>query len=251
MSYIPRLTQPDSGSPFYTMKSYGGYNSQIAGSPQPWSGSVLANCTGYVHGRWMEIGNTSTEYNLSNGNASTYWAHADQYERGQTPKLGALMVWSGGFAAYGYPGHVAIVEAIDSAGNVTASESNYGGPVFDTATYTKASNYVNWSALTFLGFIYHPNVDVEPLYNLTVINGTANKYSGKQGEKATVTATIPAGYKFWNWKISGAGTLSSLTISPATFTFGKGDATVSADFRKLPKKSSILLYTAPPVYRKQ
>ena len=49
MAFTERLTMPQSGDPNYTRTAYGGYNSQIDGSPQPWTGSVLANCTGYVH----------------------------------------------------------------------------------------------------------------------------------------------------------------------------------------------------------
>ena len=159
MTYKPRLTQPESGNKLWTQVAYGGYNRQIIGSPTAWNGSVLANCTGYVHGRWMEIGNTTTEYSISSGNASTYYNYGDSYTRGSTPKLGAIVCYSGG---YGGAGHVAIVEEIKSNGDLLVSQSNYGGTIFETQLVTKSSGYVPWGALTFQGFIYHPNVDPTP-----------------------------------------------------------------------------------------
>ena len=75
MAFTERLTMPQSGDPAYTRTAYGGYNSQIDGSPQPCTGSVLANCTGYVHGRWIEIAShTADDFGISNGNANTYLA---------------------------------------------------------------------------------------------------------------------------------------------------------------------------------
>ena len=117
MAFTERLTMPQSGDPAYTRTAYGGYNSQIDGSPQPWTGSVLANCTGYVHGRWIEIaGHTADDFGISNGNANTYWGHSDRYTRSQSPALGAIVCYGGTY------GHVAIVERVNADGSILVSQ---------------------------------------------------------------------------------------------------------------------------------
>lgn len=165
MTYTPRTTRPANGDKRWTKYApkdgYYGYNNQIYGSPSAWAGSVLANCTGYVHGRWMELGNTTTEYNLSNGHAKTYWGHDDGYARGQTPQLGAVLCMGGGSA-----GHVAIVEEILDNGDIMCSESNYDSSIFEYVRRYKNLGYRRSSSSMsiggFQGFIYHPNISPEP-----------------------------------------------------------------------------------------
>lgn len=136
--------------------TYGGYNTCILGYPSYATGSVLANCTGYVHGRWMELLN-ATSVTLYGGNASGYWNYASgRYDRGQTPRLGAIACWSGGSDS---SGHVAIVEAVASDGHswFRTSNSAYGGSTF-YMQYLYESNDYTWSNYTFQGFIYLPMV---------------------------------------------------------------------------------------------
>lgn len=232
MAYTPRFTQPESGNPFWTGTAYGGYNRQIIpatyGSLSAWYGSVLANCTGYVHGRWMELGGVTSEvYGISNGNASTYFSYGDGYERGQTPRLGAIACYSGGL--YGGAGHVAIVEQVNADGSCVVSQSNYGISIFEVVTLP-ANGYNPWTAqgLVFNGFIYHPSIHDDPTYNIRVINGTPSKTSGKKGDTATITYTPRTGYTFVKWTISGGGSLSSYTSRSTTYTFGDSDATITA-----------------------
>lgn len=160
MSYTPRKTRPANGDKRWTQTPHG-YNAQIIGSPTAWAYSVLANCTGYVHGRWMELGNTNTEYNLSNGHAKSYWGHADGYERGQEPRLGAVLCMGGGSN-----GHVAIVEEILDNGDIMCSESNWGAAVFEYVRRYKSLGYRRSSSSAsiggFQGFIYHPGISPEP-----------------------------------------------------------------------------------------
>lgn len=152
MAFTERLTMPQSGDPAYTRTAYGGYNSQIDGNPQPWTGSVLANCTGYVHGRWIEIaGHTADDFGISNGNANTYWSYGDGYTRSSTPAVGAIVCYGGQF------GHVAIVERVNSDGSILVSQSNYGGTVFETLTLRPPS-YAQYG-VTFQGFILNPYAD--------------------------------------------------------------------------------------------
>ena len=243
MAYEPRTTRPNDGNPYWTKTTYGGYNTQILGSPSGWSGSVLANCTGYVHGRWMELGNTSSEYDLSSGNANTYYGHADGYERGQAPRLGAILCLGGG----GY-GHVAIVEEIFDNGDIMVSESNYGRAVFEYVRRYKADGYkrAGGSVGGFQGFIYHPNITPsEPTYTLTVRNGKADVYIADAGTVTNIYADMPqGGLVFYKWLQSTTnGTIENPNIMNTRFTFGNGDNTLTAIFRKAPHIK--MVYLAP------
>lgn len=246
MSYTPRTSAPSSGDPRWTKIGYGGYNAQILGSPRAWSGSVLANCTGYVHGRWMELGGVTSEYDLSNGNANTYWGHADGYERGQEPRLGAVLCLGGG----GY-GHVAIVEEIFDNGDIMVSESNYGRAVFEYVRRYKSTGYKRrgGSVGGFQGFIYHPNIapptPPEPTYTLTVVNGTATSYTGRNGDRVVIDANIPSGYTFNRWLINGSGSIDYIEQSHTTFQFGEGNCTITATFKKKTKPLKLMYYVSP------
>lgn len=242
MSYTPRTSAPSSGDPYWTKTTYGGYNEQILGNPvnRPWSGSVLPNCTGYVHGRFMELANQPYDYDpsiLPWGNASTYYANSS-LEKGQDPRLGACMVWGRG------AGHVCIVEEIIDNDTVVTSESDYGdeqhgGTVFETRTRHRQWNWGWYSGYTrpFLGFLYHPNIaPVEPTYTLTVVNGSASSYSGKNGDTVTITANQPqGGLVFYKWVQSTTnGTIANPNIMNTSFTFGNGDNTIKAIYKKVP-----------------
>lgn len=247
MSYTPRTSAPGSGDPYWTKTTYGGYNQQILGSPSAWSGSVLANCTGYVHGRWMELGGATSEYNLSNGNANTYWGHADGYERGQEPRLGAVLCLGGG--SYG---HVAIVEEIFDNGDIMVSESNYGRAVFEYVRRYKSTGYKRSGGTVggFQGFIYHPNISpptppAPPKYGLTVVNGRADLYVEEAGTVTNIYADIPEGYAFNRWEINGAGSIDNILKPVTKFKFGTGDCTITATFKK--KTALKLMYYISPI----
>lgn len=247
MTYTPRTTRPENGDPRWTQKPQG-YNAQILGSPTAWSGSVLANCTGYVHGRWMELGNTTSEYNLSNGHAMSYWGHADGYERGQEPRLGAVLCLGGG----GH-GHVAIVEEIFDNGDIMVSESNYGRAVFEYVRRYKADGYKRAGGTVggFQGFIYHPNISPPtpptPTYTLTVINGTADIYTAEAGTITNIHANQPSGgMKFDRWVASTSnGSIANPNIMNTTFTFGSGNNTLTAQYKK--RDSLKLMYYISPI----
>jgi len=247
MTYTPRTTTPSSGDKRWTVPSYGGYNNCIIGSPTAWGGSVLANCTGYVHGRWMELGNTNTDYNLSLGNAKEYWGHNDGYARGQEPQLGAILCMSGANIGSSNAGHVAIVEEIFGNGDIMVSESNYGSEIFGYRRRYKATGYrrQGGSVGGFQGFIYHPNINpptpVEPTYTLTVKGGTASSTTGKSGDRVVITADVPTGYRFIKWVISGKGSVDYENQAHTTFTFGDGDCTLTAIIAKMSSSSKLKL----------
>ena len=243
MAFTERLTIPESGDPAYTRTAYGGYNRQIDGSPQPWTGSVLANCTGYVHGRWIEIaGHTADDFGISNGNANTYWSYGDRYTRSQTPSLGAIVCYDGTY------GHVAIVERVNSDGSILVSQSNYGGTVFETVTLRPPS-YAQYG-VTFQGFILNPYVVTDPDYTLTVINGTPTSVTNKAGYRFVITANDKHDYDFYQWVLSGSGSVDYPNQKQTTATIGNGNGTITATYRKKQSHTKWLYYINPLILRK-
>lgn len=252
MSYTPRTSAPSSGDPYWTKTTYGGYNEQILGNSvnRPWTGSVLPNCTGYVHGRWMELANQPYDFDpsiLPWGNASTYYGNSSA-EKGQDPRLGACMVWGVG------AGHVAIVEEIIDNDTVLTSESDWGsssagGTVFVTRTRHRGWNWGYYSGYSraFLGFLYHPNIapPAPPKYGLTVINGKADLYVEQAGTVTNIYADIPEGYVFNRWEINGAGSIDNILQPIAVFQFGEGNCTITATFKKKTKPLKLMYYVSP------
>lgn len=152
--FIPRLSTPSKSDKNWIHYTFGGYNycMHIKG------GSCLPNCVGYAWGRWREL--LGSFHRLSRANAEDWWANKDGYERGQTPKVGAVTCWAKGKPGNGSDGagHVSIVEKVISDTQIVTSESGYGSnTLFWTKTRHKGNG--NWgagSAYTFQGFIYPP-----------------------------------------------------------------------------------------------
>jgi surface antigen len=160
MAFKPRTTKPEAGNKYYITKANGGYSGAIQGKPKDPDCDVLSNCVGYAYGRFNEIGGYGYCKYLSPVNAENFIQYAGGLEVGQTPKLGACMVWKRGATLSNSDGagHVAIVEKIVSNTQVVTSESGYGSSTpFWTKTRKKGNG--NWGAgsgYTFLGFIYNP-----------------------------------------------------------------------------------------------
>lgn len=175
--YNPRLVAPAYGDLHWVQVASGGYNRCIYGSLGPIE--VIPNCTGYVHGRWMELGNTTQEYNLSFGNAGSYYNHVDEYARGQEPMLGAIICFAGN--------HVAIVEEIAEDGSyIVCSESDWGGARFSVRTRYRANNWsIPGYTGGFQGFIYHPDIAFKK--RKLVLLGTRKKRGAKHVIKINST----------------------------------------------------------------
>lgn len=192
ITFVPRLAAPnpdDEEYLYWTHTDASGYNEcvKVTGN------SVLPNCVGYAWGRFYEILNSKPA--LSKGNAELWYQNSDGYERGDTPKLGAVICWRHGSIgndssiAGEDAGHVAIVEEI-SDDVITISESAYGGfkdgSQFKTRQLKKgtSTDKESWwfyaNNYYFQGFIYNPAV--------TSTSGTASQ-SGGQITKADVTSS--------------------------------------------------------------
>lgn len=154
-AYVPRLTAPSKSNKYYKRTTDGGVNK----CKYP-----LPNCVFYAWGRFFEL--TGETPKLSRGDAENWWDNtSDGYERGKTPKLGAVICWRKGEAFNGNDGygHVAIVEEIKANGDIVTSESVYGGERFRTRAYTKESGY-SFYKHTFQGFIYPPIEFTDKVY---------------------------------------------------------------------------------------
>lgn len=160
--YKPRLT--DEG-----IKTSKYYN-------RPYSTGDMPNCTTYSLFRCCENLDRQCAQNLGGSRISNpcfpydgyrdacNWYKDWQWEKGQTPKLGAVCCWSGTYKSNGKScaGHVAIVEQIYEDGSFLTSNSNYGGTFFYTmkipADKTLSSSKYNFK---FEGFCYIPLETIE------------------------------------------------------------------------------------------
>lgn len=189
MAFQPRTTCPSSTDKCWISTGYGGYNKCILGKPSYGRGSVLANCVGYVWGRFLEIMRQAdpsiTTCDLPTCNAGDFIARNNKYDAGNVAKVGAIAVFA--------PNHVAVVEKIDSNGVCTLSESGWGGPTFhygNTISKAKGYNDHDWGKYTIKGFIYNPYGGAAGQDIATVFVNEALKHVGEHASD-------------WTWRTYG------------------------------------------------
>lgn len=161
--FKPRFTKPEAGNRFYIRKASGGWSPAIKGSPTDPDCDVLHNCVGYAHSRFHEIAENEKMNLFDAVNAENIFANAKQHglKTGDTPQLGALIVWQKGETLSGSDGagHVAVVEQINPDGSIVTSESGYNAKnAFWTTARVKGTDG-NWGekgGYKFLGFVYQP-----------------------------------------------------------------------------------------------
>ena len=206
-TFTPRLSAPASTNKYYYNSDYNVFQKYGYGLP---------NCTAYAYGRAYEI--LGKEPKLSWNGAGQWYDYNRSngyYKYGSTPKVGAIACW-----CYSGGGHVAVVEKIDSNGNMTLSNSEWGGRTFYLTYANKNdSNPGGNSWWTFQGYIYLiDSADVvEPapvsyktgIYKV-VVDSTLNMRSGagtsygyvtsvSNGAKLTVTKVQSAGGYTWGY----------------------------------------------------
>ena len=169
-NFTPRLTAPSASDPLWIQVGSGGYNQCIYGSDG--APSVLPNCTGYVHGRCMEIAGVTTDnLGLSFGNAVTYYYQSSaDWVLDSEPSLGAVGVyetlpWLSADAPH--PGHVLVVEEIIDNDTITVSQSDYGGPRFSVFTLRREWGWTPYQTagawgVSFITFLRNPYVTPGP-----------------------------------------------------------------------------------------
>lgn len=198
-AFKPRMTKPEKGNPYYNTKAKGGYSYAIKGKPTDPGCDVLSNCVGYAYGRFNEIGQWGSCKYLVPTNAELFIKYKGDLEVGQTPKLGACMVWQKGTqSGSDGAGHVAIVEKIVSDTEVVTSESAWEGYDFQIANRKKGEDG-NWGqAYQFLGFIYNPaecckdvpKSDADVIYRVQV-----GAYSSKENAEKMAARLQADGYQ--------------------------------------------------------
>ena len=163
--FVPRLTIPEKGNPYYNRIQNGGYGTSIPGYPLQAGLTCLSNCVGHAAARFNEIGGYGKwKYLNYPPNAEDFIdaARAQGLQISQTPSLGAIIVWAKGKThnSSDGAGHVAVVEKINSDGSIITSESGYNcsNPFWTTKRYNTNGNWGNGSAYKFIGFIVNPAV---------------------------------------------------------------------------------------------
>lgn len=206
--YIQRTSAPTKDDLNYIHWEKGGFNYCIRIS----GNSCLPNCVGYAWGRWREL--LGKYHKLARTNAENWWGNtADGYERGQTPKLGAVICWRKGVAGNSSDGagHVAIVEHINADGSILISQSAYGGARFTTKTLQPPYNF--GSGYVLQGFIYTP-VD----------------FTGKTVEE--IAREVVAG-------VHGNGTQRKKAIEALGYNYAEVQAEVNRILGAMPVSSSL------------
>lgn len=162
--FTPRTIRPEAGNKYYIRRASGGYSTAIIGKPADPDCDVLANCVGYAVGRFHEIAQRPAFDLIAPVNAENLYANAQArgLRTGDTPELGALIIWAKGKAGNSADGagHVAVIERIAADGTITTSESEYGGRAFVVRTYKPPYAYA--AGYKLLGFVYQPSANPFP-----------------------------------------------------------------------------------------
>lgn len=246
-----RYTCPDQSNPYYRTFAGNGYNACIAINGY----FVLANCTGYAYGRFMECAGVHA-CNLSTGNAQNWYTAADGYKRSQKPEIGAVMCWGNGSQKYG---HVAIVEEVFVDGSVTASMSNWSEdgslPMFERRLYKPP--YLSPTGLPFQGFILNPYLkrcDIK--FGSSDIEISGHSYSLYRQEIGLEPVVLSAGLnevdpiqlldsdRYTYAKATGANyyQMRSDQSDPYGTTYGGESAPLNGVFTEVPNQNSTLFY---------
>ncbi len=148
-TFVPRLSAPSRNDGNYYSDKNPFYAAKNEKGERP---LMMPNCTAYTYGRLMEITGKTFE-GLIGGDARTWFGKAEAagYETGTVPKLGAVCCFG---VTDGGAGHISVVEEIKDNGDITTSNSAYGGSEFFLKTLTKASGYNYAPTRPFKGFIY-------------------------------------------------------------------------------------------------
>ncbi|MDE7266802.1 MAG: RICIN domain-containing protein [Lachnospiraceae bacterium] len=139
--FVPRTTDPGNNA-YYT-------------NGNPYVGPC--NCTYYAWGRAHELlGYKPPFFGITGQNAKSWWDQPGGFEKGSTPRLGAIMCW--GASSDNAYGHVAVVEAIGN-GTISFSEASYDPSyAFVYKENISTSTLSNIYRGTFQGYIYLPGI---------------------------------------------------------------------------------------------
>jgi surface antigen len=166
------------------------------------------NCTNYAAFRMVRSGLPNLRPWSGSGNASN-WGHAEAALTNSVPAVGAVAWWDAYVRPAGSAGHVAYVEQVISADEITVSQDSWGGD-FSWARITRSGG--SWPS----GFIHFHDVQLS--------NITAPTVSGTIKVGATLTASTGSWFPAepllaYQWKVDGLpianATTATLKLGPA------------------------------------
>ena len=148
-TFSPRLSAPSESNKYYLKRGKGGYNPCILISGK----SCIPNCVGYGYGRAYEV--LGKDPKLCVNNASDWYDHKDSWKRVKVSELqaGDIICWDDGLY-----GHIGFVEMGTKKGQLTISQSAYGGRRF---YITKMKYPYNFGAYKCVGGIRIVNTTAE------------------------------------------------------------------------------------------
>lgn len=223
MAFHPRLTDRGmDGSPWW----YSDQNIFYM------AGYGLPNCTCYCYGRYAEVRDAFAS--LPTHDAKDWYGEATAFERGQTPRLGAVICF--GSVSGERSGHVAIVEEIiDGGDEIVTSNSAYNGTYFYTEHLFLSNNYVPSDSPDYLfqGFIYNDAAGTMPISDHVIAALCGNFFVESQvnpGAWEDWTApsypewsSLNKGYGLGQWTNTGSDTRGRL-FQLHTYVTSKGYA---------------------------
>jgi RHS repeat-associated protein len=142
----------------------------------------------------------------------------------------------------GGPGSTTTLTASPSSGYAFSSwtVTSAGGGSISSATANPATfTFGTTNATVMATFIQTYTISV----NATVGgSAVANPTLGPTGSTTTLTASPLSGYRFYSWTLASGspGLLPNPPANPTTFTFGSGNASVTANFALLDEKTGDL-----------
>lgn len=188
MKFVKRTEAPKETNKFFTT-----YNPFYKSNYNMFKRHPLlkGNCTHYAYGRFMEA-NSITACSLPTCNAENWFKKVTKYEKGQTPKVGAVIVYKHKNKS---GGHVAFIEEVKSNGDLVLSMSGYNSYLFKTRTVKKSNKYC-YSDYKLLGFIYSPNEFEEKYTGEYPIIKSGSLKNGSKGNNVKLLQ------KFLNWALN-------------------------------------------------
>jgi uncharacterized repeat protein (TIGR02543 family) len=206
------------------------YNDKVTISATAATGYSFKNWTTSSGGTIANANSASTTYTMPNANA-TVTANFTHIQRTLTlsvsPSGGGTV--SGGGTKY-YNDKCSISATASTGYTFKNWTTSSGGTLANANAASTTYTMPNGNATVTANFTinsYTLTTAVSPTGGGTVTAGGSMNYNSQK----QLTATASSGYSFSSWSKT-AGTLSSTTANPTTFTIGAGNATVTANFTK-------------------
>ena len=205
-------------------KAYGSSNNISATAA---TGYTFKNWTSNNGGTFGNANSASTTFTMPAGNTTvTANATVNSYTLTVAKGTGGSSVTGGGTVNFGSSNNISATAATGyTFKNWTSNNGGtFGNANSASTTFTMPAGNTTVTA-NFTINSYTLTTAASPTAGGTVTAGGSMNYNATK----SLTATANTGYSFSSWSKT-AGTLSSTTTNPTTFTMGAGNATVTANF---------------------